>query len=336
MTRARWIHGPVIDTVVAFCWIPFVLAGRSLEADPDKLATLVVATFLLSFAHQPLTLALVYGDPDQFQARRSLFTWSPVVFLAAVLGGMTLSLAAVAIVAGLWNAEHTLMQRYGVTRIYGRKAGHDDGRLERALLLSFLGLALVWVAADSHTPTRIERIRLGAVNTQALHVLTGLRPVAMLLLVPAVATAIGLGVAWLRAEQAQGAAANRAKHVYMASTAALFAVILVDPIAGFLGYVGAHAVEYGVIVMHSLAARGTDDRRGPLGLVVQRRGGRWWFLGGYIAMVLLLVAGLKHSGNRNAYEFAVLFLGGLHVFYDGFIWKLRRPKVAQRFELTTV
>ena len=28
------------------------------------------------------------------------------------------------------------------------------------------------------------------------------------------------------------------------------------------------------------------------------------------------------------FRFTLLFLGGLHVFYDGFIWKLRRPAVA--------
>ena len=40
--------------------------------------------------------------------------------------------------AGLWNAEHTLMQRYGVMRIYGRKAGDDHGRLEKPMLIVWL------------------------------------------------------------------------------------------------------------------------------------------------------------------------------------------------------
>jgi hypothetical protein len=121
----RWIHGPVVDTAVAWCWVPFFLAGRAIESRPDALATLVVAVFILSFSHQPLTLTLVYGDPDQFRARRALFTWSPLVFLVAVVGGVALSVALVAVIAGLWNAEHTLMQRYGVTRIYGRKVASN-------------------------------------------------------------------------------------------------------------------------------------------------------------------------------------------------------------------
>ena len=75
-----------------------------------------------------------------------------------------MSVALVAVVAGLWNAEHTLMQRYGITRIYGRKAGEDDGRLEKAMLVSWLVLALVWTAADPATPGRIARMPLGEVN----------------------------------------------------------------------------------------------------------------------------------------------------------------------------
>ena len=51
-----------------------------------------------------------------------------------------------------------------------------------------------------------------------------------------------------------------------------------------------------------------------------------------MAMVSLLVLLLRY-GTPAQYTFAVLFLGGLHVFYDGFIWKLRRPSVARGFAL---
>ena len=35
--------------------------------------------FLISFAHQPLTLGLVYGDPAQRDAHRALYRWAPWV-----------------------------------------------------------------------------------------------------------------------------------------------------------------------------------------------------------------------------------------------------------------
>jgi hypothetical protein len=189
------------------------------------------------------------------------------------------------------------------------------------------------VAADARTPARVDRLPIGQVNGQALHLLADLRPAAQALVLPALALAIGLGAAWVRAERSRGAAANRSKHVYMASTACLFVAILVDPIAGFLGYVGAHAVEYFVIVGHSLAPRPDDGRRGAIGTVVRAPAGRWRFLAAYGAAVAVLVIALRASGRPELYRFAVLFLGGLHVFYDGFIWKLRRPAVAGRFAI---
>jgi hypothetical protein len=40
----------------------------------------------------------------------------------------------IAVIAGVWNAGHTLQQRYGITRIYGRKVGQADGTIELAVV----------------------------------------------------------------------------------------------------------------------------------------------------------------------------------------------------------
>ena len=63
------------------------------------------------------------------------------------------------------------MQRYGVTRIYGRMAGQDDGGLEKAMLFSWLALALVWVTADPSTPSRAAAVPFGQNNQVAIDVL---------------------------------------------------------------------------------------------------------------------------------------------------------------------
>jgi len=46
-----------------------------------------------------------------------------------------------------------------------------------------------------------------------------------------------------------------------------------------------------------------------------------------------LVTLLQWYGSVMAYLVVFFTLGGLHVFYDGFIWKLRRPAVAQSLDL---
>ncbi|HEY7068673.1 MAG TPA: hypothetical protein VH479_01100, partial [Acidimicrobiales bacterium] len=199
--EAVWIHGPLFDTALAFVWVPFLLVARALEHDPHALALFAVSVFLLSASHQPLTLPLVYGDRDQYESRRALFMWSPLVFLLLAVAGMSISITLVAIVAGLWNAEHTIMQRYGVTRIYGRKVGDTDGRLERIMYFAWHIAALVWVAADGHTPDRIDRLPAGQVNHHTLTMLASLRPGARLLLLPVVAATAVITIRWLAAER---------------------------------------------------------------------------------------------------------------------------------------
>src|SRR4051812_32718470 len=240
---ARWIRSARADAVLALCWMPFAAFAYALRENSTAVVAVLSVAFLISFVHQPLTLPLVYGDPGEVARHRAIYRWSPLVFLVAILVGLQVSLAAVAIVAGLWNAEHTLMQRFGITRIYGRKKGQSEGGLERWMLVSWLVLALVWVAADASTEGRIEGLKLGQVNADGLHILADLRPIATLLLVPVVLVAVGLVATWLRAEARRVAdgTANPAKHLYVASTAALFVWILVDPISGFIAYIGSHS-----------------------------------------------------------------------------------------------
>jgi len=337
--RARFMHRPAFDVALALAWIPFTIACRSLELGGDgaTLGAFVAGVFLLSFAHQPLTVALVYGDADQFRLRRAIFTWSPIVFVVAVLAGYAISFVLVAVIGGLWNAEHTLMQRYGVTRIYGRMAGQDDGGLEKAMLFSWLVAALLWAAADPGTPGRIAQVSVGENNRVALETLTSIRPVAAILVWPAVTAVAFIVALWVRAERRRPQL-NPAKWIYLGSTAVLFVVMLIDPLAGIMGYVGAHAIEYFVIVYQSLGRRyGTAEAtdRAPIGRAVRARPGRAGFLAAYVAIVIGIVTLLEHLASPLAYSVVFFTLGGLHVFYDGFIWKLRRPVVAKSLAIST-
>lgn len=334
-SQARWISGPVVDVLVAFCWVPFTALALAWRDRPDLVSPLLAATFTLSLSHQPLTLALVYGDPDQFGLRRRLFTWSPLVFLVAVLVGLHVSLVLVAAIAGLWNAEHTLLQRYGLTRIYGRKVGQDDGRIERWMLQSWLVLALAWAAADPATPHRLDGLRIGATNERGVRLLASARPVATVVVVLSSLAAVALVGAWVRAERRRPMV-NPAKYVYVGATALLFAVMLVDPLAGLIGYVAAHAVEYLVTVHRHLGSRYVGDAADPggaIGRTVRSPVGRTGFVAAYLVIVVVGFALLRR--HATAYTYSVLFLtaGGLHVFYDGFIWKLRRPSVAKGFAI---
>jgi hypothetical protein len=178
----------------------------------------------------------------------------------------------------------------------------------------------------------------------AIDWLAQLRPIAFALWVPAMVAVIALGVKWV-VDERRRATWNPMKWVYLGSTAALFVVIVIDPLAGIMGYVGAHALEYFVIVHQSLgkrygtppsaAASGDQAPDALIGRAVRARTGRSGFLAAYVVIIIAIVTALERAGSRLAYIVVFFTLGGLHVFYDGFIWKLRRPAVARSLSIPT-
>jgi hypothetical protein len=321
------MHGPARDAALALCWLPLAAGVAAVQGHPHALAWALSAVLLLSLSHQPVTLALVYGDAARWREHRLLFAAAPLAAAAVVMLGLGVSLLAVAVVAGLWNAEHTLMQRYGITRVYGRKGGDDRGGLEKPMLVSWLAVAMAAVAANPRTPHYLAEVNVGEVNRQGIQLLARLRPEAILALVPAVTVAGVLTRRWVRAERT-APDANPAKWLYLGATAALVLVVCVDPVAGFAAYVGAHALEYFVIV------RGATDRRaasGGGGLVGRLARSPVRASGFVAATSLAAVATLVVIERMSSFTVATalyLTVGALHIFYDGLIWKMRTPAVA--------
>ena len=329
----RWVHGPIADIALMLAWVPFCVAAAVAMNRPHALGIVVAMTLLISLAHQPLTLALIYGDPAQFAVARRVFTVAPFVLVIAIVVGRHISIALVGAVAGLWNAEHTLMQRYGVVRIYGRKNGESHRTDERPLLVSWLVLALVFAAADHRTIGLLRRIELGETNTAGVKVLHSLQPWARVALVPVALLVVVASIRWWRAEAAVSISSpSIPKRLYLASTAVLFAVMLWNPIAGLVGYVGAHALEYVVIVHSALGRRylgPAAERGGAVGVAVRSRCGPIGCVAVYLVAVVVLLRLVQRTLSIDAGAVVLLTVGGMHVLFDGFIWKLRRPVVAR-------
>ena len=86
--------------------------------------------------------------------------------------------------------------------------------------------------------------------------------------------------------------------------------------AGLAGYAGAHAVEYFFIVDHRLGADRSTRSRQTFFLV-------------YLSVFGALYLFVRSMTPPTVFTSAVLFFGGLHFLFDGFIWK-RRPSPTHR------
>ena len=56
-----------------------------------------------------------------------------------------------------------------------------------------------------------------------------------------------------------------------------------------------------------------------------RQLGRLGFFAIYLGVIIAVIALLDRYGSPTAYALVVFTLGGMHVFYDGFIWKRPAP-----------
>jgi hypothetical protein len=171
-------------------------------------------------------------------------------------------------IAAIWNTVHTLQQRYGLSRIYARRARYGSAALDRWVLYAWMSAAVLWVAANRTTAPLLQRVSLDNVNAGGVRLLSQARPVALVLFVPVGLVAVGLALAVMVQEVSvarrrawplpadagrvpavgEPVAANPAKWLYQASSVVLIASIAVDPVAGFIAYVGAHTIEYSVVV----------------------------------------------------------------------------------------
>ncbi|MDX6286348.1 MAG: hypothetical protein QOG53_1833 [Frankiales bacterium] len=333
----QWIYRLRTDLLLSLCWVPAFLFMHRLStthtAGGDALLRNVVTwTLILSLLHQPLTLLVIYGDAKQFELRRRLFSWSPVVAVSLVVVAVYLDLWIVVPIAAIWNTVHTVQQRYGLCRIYSRKAGYGSARLDRVLLFSWIGLAIVAAGAATSTTDQLSRVSLGATNADAVTTLTRIQPYALWLLIPVGLVAFGSLVAVARQEWRHRDRANHAKWLYQGATLALIIGIAVDPLAGLVAWVFAHTVEYVVVVQRTMVTRygGATPDRSTLGRAARGRR-RWTLLATFLVCALFVDVVLQHRVPTHIYLTVIYTLGLLHFWYDAFIWKVRKPAVAADF-----
>jgi hypothetical protein len=217
------------------------------------------------------------------------------------------------------------MQRYGVLRIYGRKAGDDHGHIEKPMLIAWLIAGMAFLGAYVDLDAMVARLGLDETNARSARLLSGLHVPALLVFWSAAAVGAAYAARWVRAEWVRRDGASVPKVAYAPGTLGLVVMVMIDPIAGIAGYVAAHAIEYFAVVHTSLRTRADASPVARATSSPARRAGMYAL---YLAAIAAVVAVTWGAGAHDAYAFAILFFGALPILYDGFVWKLRLPAVA--------
>ncbi len=352
-----WLRNPLFDVaLLAFCWVPVYLwvvfglglggdaiglAPLSSAAEADALSLAVLVVLGMTYVHRHYTFVLVYGDRETFAERGVAYVLAPLaVFGTAaflltldrpihVAGATVAPFTLMLVVSGLWNVWHTIQQRYGILRAYaGRAKGgleqRAHGRRDHVLLWSLV--AMLALTLPLARPTTFgghpNTLRALAVLSPAVHHPAYLAAVAL--------GAVGLAaviVWWWRAERA--APVDKVpRWTFLGSTVLLLVVFFVHgPVVGYLCFGAAHALEY-LAFVHHYAERSWRGR-GERGFAAVVLGRPIAFAPVLIGALGLMFLSLQDQSRTEIYLGYYVGSSMLHFLYDGWIWKLRKPKVAR-------
>jgi hypothetical protein len=325
--RPTWLVHPAFDLLLVcnLLWPAIVLAV--LFGAPEVGGSLsALQIYFLSTPHRWITLVLVFGDRNFWQAQPAKYTTLGLALLT--VGGLLIAIGGsspaaknplmlLMMVDYVWNAWHFAAQHAGIARIYARLAQRtqtpseiefEKGSVRLLVLWVFFRLALHIAAYDANSPAQYVR--------EWLPYLVILDPFVL------------IGPIWVLIREFVAAQWHLGRMVYLLSMVSIYSAQLLtlanrweglmQPL--FIAGASFHALEYLAIVAWSMG---------------KKQGGIWTFIVPRLAIsMLVFMATLGISGalldTHYAYHWAVatLLVSLLHYGYDGLIWRApTKPRI---------
>jgi hypothetical protein len=246
--------------------------------------------------------------------------------------------------AAAWNIWHTLMQKFGIMRVYAAKSSvpvekRTPAWADRLLIFgSFPFLALY--LGPSQRDTLMHQSR--AVTQYIMPLVDGIEIVQPYLLPPAaLLSAVSIALFVYFEHRADGLRSWPRLSMAVALTLLNASFLVLSPLKVYIAYGFSHAIEYMVFVWAFLRRRYAQ----PLAHepVLQKVLRRPWLAYGLFTVVIAGVYfwgeygkdfGLRETHleifgvrfNQWLFSFAI-WQSLAHFYFDGFLWKMRLPQV---------
>lgn len=323
-TANYWIKNPEVDSIFfSFGWILIFLALLMFK---QYQGIIIILVLLFNYVHRHLTFALVYGEKEEFNRKKEIYIVLPllavfVTYLSLVFGFFKILLT----VSVLWTMYHTVTQKYGITRIYSRKAGYGEGWIDKSIIYSWF-VFLFFALANKEKETIIQ-YQAGQV------ILNAIGDNLSFLIYPAYVSffvAIIFTLIYAYSEYKNRDKISIAKNLYVVSVLLLYSTFFYSLVAGYIVFGFSHAIEYIAFVnifVKSKYKKKTSDS------VLAKASKKLWLYSSLFALVVVVLSltGLKY--NENALVIYIVGSSFLHFIYDGMIWKVRRPEVGKPLEI---
>lgn len=332
--------------------------------DGALLLWLVVAAACVAFDRGPLS-----GKRGEAPQRAGGGTYARALTGTAVIGTASLIfgaeplhvqpvqgsalVGAVGAFAAAWNIWHTLMQKFGILRVYAAKSAVPIERrapawVDRLFLFGAVPVLVAWLGPAQRDLLRTQYKSVTQFLLPVADALVVVQPV--LLPLSAVVWAASIGCFVWHEWRADGLRTWPRLSMAFALTALVATFFVLSPLKVYAAYGFSHAVEYMVFVQAFLRRRYAGVSMASLAegsaahapLIARLLRHPWWFWGvfsvvvggAYFTTQFGRHFGLPTGGLRlldvklSTWFFAFAIWGSMaHFYFDGFLWKLRTPQV---------
>ena len=343
-----WLKNRLWDiSLIQFSWVPFFSwcvgwlnlggeFGRPLDLADLKLA--IIVSVVCQLTHRNYTFLVVYGDKQTFFERSRLFILTPII--AVFLGtyvlwfGSPIEFIVGSVFMLLWQAYHTVMQRFGLLRAYHRKQGGPQELLKqgKSIDLWFIwSLVVLTFFASSYWYQSLLHAQEIGQKVNALINWLGSWPIVLIACCAMVFLISLIRFILFETQRSKFVPLEKRfpRLLFVISTVLLCVTAFTHgPIIFFLSFAFLHALEYIAFIHHFSYKKYTATNNQSIAAKLFRHP--------VPAAVLILGVQipffywLDQASQGDVFKFYLLFnvlFGIMHFTYDGVIWKMRNKNV---------
>lgn len=320
-----WIRNPLTDlTFFSFGWIPVFL---SLIVFKEHIGFIILFVLMFTSVHRHYTFALVYGEKEEFEKRKALYVLLPIMAVLVTFVSLYLdSFPILVALSVLWVLYHSVSQKYGITRIYSRKAGYGEAWIEKGVIFSWF-VYLFFALMEKEKGT-LHQYPVGEVILSLVGDYLGYLTLISYFLL---AVAVFFTLLFAYQEFKNRHQLSTAKVLYVFSTLLLYFIFFHSLVVGFIVFGFSHALEYIAFVNIFVKSKykKKPDSSSPLAMASKKQ----WLYSALFSVGILVLSLLGMKLNENAFLIYIVGSSFLHFIYDGLIWKVRRPEVGKPFDI---
>lgn len=320
-----WIKNPLSDSVYfSFGWIVVFLA---LVLFQSHMGLIIVIVLLFNYVHRHYTMALVYGQKEEFDKRKQVYIYLPIIaIIVTALSVYFKVFPYLLTLSVLWTMYHSVAQKYGFTRIYSRKAGYGKGWIDKGILYSwffYLFFAMVVYERSTLLKYKAGRVIIGNLNNYMDYIST--------LSYALLAVSIVFTFIYIYEEIKNRKQISIPKNIFVVSTLSIYAIFFHSMVIGYIVFGFSHAIEYIAFVNIFVGAK--YRKKPESNTFFSRVSKRQWLYSGVFAAVIIVLSLIGMKLDQNAFLIYIVGSSFLHFVYDGLIWKVRHPEVGKPLDI---